>query len=302
MHQCAHHHTQDQGYGRAFAIGVVLNVLFVAIEAGYGFYSNSLALLADAGHNLSDVLGLLLAWGGYLLAKVHPSGRRTYGLRSTTILAALLNALLLLVAIGGITWEAIGRFTSPSEVAAPTVIVVALVGVVINTITAMLFVKGRHGDLNIRGAFLHMAADALLSLGVALAGAIILWTGMNWIDPVTSLVIAVVIFVATLQLLRESFEMALHAVPNHIDIGDVEDYLSSLQGVKAVHDLHVWAVSTTETALTAHIVKPQVENDDELLKLIAHDLQHDFQISHATIQIERDVRETNCAQAVPGSL
>ncbi|WP_442508167.1 cation diffusion facilitator family transporter [Novipirellula sp. SH528] len=302
MHQCAHHHTENQNYGSAFAIGVALNVVFVVIEAGYGFYSHSLALLADAGHNLSDVLGLLIAWGGYALAKVPPCNKRTYGWRSTTILAALFNALILLVAIGGIAWEAIHRFQEPSEVAAPTVIIVALIGVVINTITALLFMKGRHGDLNIRGAFLHMAADALLSLGVAIAGVLILYTQWNWIDPATSLLIAVVIFFATTDLLRESMNYALQAVPKKIDIDDVTTYLLNLPGVTAIHDLHVWAMSTTEIALTAHLVKPQLENNDALLKKISHDLDHEFQISHATVQIESSVDAANCRQAEIGSL
>lgn len=302
MHQCSHHHTDGQDYGTAFAIGVALNVVFVVIEAAYGFYGNSLALLADAGHNLSDVLGLLLAWTGHVLGKVRPTENRTYGLRSTTILAALFNALLLIFAVGGIAWEAIGRFSNSDDVAAPTVIVVALIGVVINTATALLFMKGRHNDINLRGAFLHMAADALLSLGVAIAGGIILYTGWHWVDPMTSLVIAVVIFLATWQLLRDSFDLAMQSVPKHICLGDVEDYLTTLPGVHAVHDLHVWAISTTETALTAHLVKPSIESDDAMLKQIAHDLEHDFRINHTTIQIERDLSQTHCAQAVPGSL
>ncbi len=302
MHQCAHHATENQNYGPAFAIGVGLNVVFVLVEAGYGFYSHSLALLADAGHNLSDVLGLLMAWGGYALAKVPPCNKRTYGWRSTTILAALFNALFLLVAIGGIGWEAIHRFQEPSEVIAPTVIAVALIGVVINTITAMLFMKGRHGDLNIRGAFLHMAADALLSLGVAIAGVLILYTQWNWIDPAISLAIAVIIFFATIELLRESVNLALQAVPGKIDLEDVNDYLLSLPGVTAIHDLHVWAMSTTEVALTAHLVKPDVENNDALLKKISHDLDHRFQISHATVQFEANVDAANCRQAETGSL
>lgn len=302
MHQCTHHAVTDRNYGKAFALGVSLNVIFVIIEVAFGFYGNSLALLADAGHNLSDVLGLVLAWTGYALGKIHPTQNRTYGLRSTTILAALFNALLLLLAVGGIAWEAIGRFTSDSEVAAPTVIVVALIGVVINTVTALLFMKGRHDDINLRGAFLHMAADALLSLGVAVAGAVILYTSWHWVDPLTSLLIAVFIFVATLELLRDSFELAVQSVPKHICIGDVEDYLAGLPGVEAVHDLHVWAISTTETALTVHLIKPNVESDDVMLKQIAHDLEHDFRINHSTIQIERDLNQTLCAQAEPGSL
>ncbi len=302
MHQCAHHHTQNQDYGSAFALGVGLNIAFVMVETAYGFWSHSLALLADAGHNLSDVLGLLLAWGGYALAKVPPSSKRTYGWRSSTILAALLNALLLLVAIGGISLEAVHRFANPTEVIAPMVIGVALFGVLINTLTAMLFMKGRHGDLNIRGAFLHMAADALLSLGVAIAGVLIMYGGWNWIDPVTSLVIAVVIFFATLQLLRESVNLALQAVPSKVDVNGVTTYLENLPGVTAIHDLHIWAMSTTEIALTAHLVKPETENDDALLSELSHHLDHHFDISHTTIQIERSIEEANCRQADEGSL
>ncbi|TWT80990.1 Cadmium, cobalt and zinc/H(+)-K(+) antiporter [Planctomycetes bacterium CA13] len=302
MHQCAHHHHDVQNYGPAFAIGVGLNVAFVLIEAGFGFWTDSLALLADAGHNLSDVLGLLMAWGGFALSKVRPSSTRTYGWRSTTILAALFNALLLLVAIGGITWEAIERLREPSMVAAPTIIIVALIGVAINTLTALLFMRGRHGDLNIRGAYLHMAADALLSLGVAVAGGLILWTQWNWIDPVTSLVIAAVIFVATIGLLRESVDLVLQAVPPEIDMTELTTYLVELPGVSEVHDLHVWAMSTTEIALTAHLVKPELANDDELLSQLAEDLHHDFNIGHTTIQIERSVQAANCHQADEGTL
>lgn len=302
MHQCAHHHHPAQNYGWAFAIGVSLNLLFVVVEAAFGFWSNSLALLADAGHNLSDVLGLLLAWGGYALAKVAPSPNRTYGWRGSTILAALFNGLLLLIAIGGIAWEAIGRLANPSPVAAPIVIVVALIGVVINSLTAMLFMRGRHHDLNIRGAYLHMAADALLSLGVVVAGILIVWTGLLWIDPVTSLIIAAVIFWGTWNLLREAVNLAMQAVPASVNIDHVHDYLASLSGVQEVHDLHVWAMSTTEIALTAHLVKPESDNDDQLLRETGHALQHQFGISHCTIQIERSVAEANCGQAEAGTL
>ena len=301
MHQCAHHPVPDN-YGKAFAIGVLLNVGFVIVEAGYGFYANSLALLADAGHNLSDVLGLLMAWGGYALAKVAPSPKRTYGWRGSTILAALFNALLLLVAIGGIAWEAVGRIGNPNEVAAPTIIVVALIGVVINTATAMLFMKGRHGDINIRGAYLHMAADALLSLGVVVAGIIIAFTSWHWVDPVTSLIIAALILMGTWGLLRESIDLAMHAVPKKIDPAEVDEFLHSIPGVTEVHDLHIWAMSTTEIALTAHLVKPDAGNEDQLLRETAEDLHHNFDISHSTIQIERSVEDANCGQAAVGTL
>ncbi|NND97162.1 MAG: cation transporter [Pirellulaceae bacterium] len=302
MHQCAHHHHATDNYGRAFAIGVLLNVFFVIVEAGYGFYANSLALLADAGHNLSDVLGLLMAWGGYALAKVAPSPNRTYGWRGSTILAALFNALLLLVAVGGIAWEAITRFSTPSEVAAPTIIVVAGIGVVINTITAMLFMNGRDGDLNIRGAYLHMAADALLSLGVVIAGIVIALTSWQWVDPLTSLVIAAVILLGTWGLLRESANLAMQGVPTNIDPHEVQTFLNSIPGVSEVHDLHIWAMSTTEIALTAHLVKPDAENEDELLRDTAQELHHHFNISHTTIQIERSVEDANCGQAADGTL
>jgi cobalt-zinc-cadmium efflux system protein len=302
MHQCAHHDHSPIHCGRAFAIGVFLNIVFVAVEASYGWWVNSLALLADAGHNLSDVLGLLMAWGGYALAKVAPSRRRTYGWRGSTILAAVFNSLLLMAAVGGIAWEAIGRFQQPSPVEAPVVIFVALVGVVINTLTALMFMRGRKHDLNIRGAYLHMAADALLSLGVVVAGIVIWQTGWLWVDPATSLVIAAVILVSTWSLLRESLDLAMHAVPAGIDIDEVEHFLVSLPGVREVHDLHVWAMSTTEVALTAHLVKPGAENDDELLRQTAEALHDRFEIRHSTIQIERDVEAANCGQAVEGSL
>ncbi|MCG8652357.1 MAG: cation diffusion facilitator family transporter [Pirellulales bacterium] len=301
MHQCAHHHSTDH-YGRAFAVGVTLNVAFVIVEAGYGWWVNSLALLADAGHNLSDVLGLLLAWGGYALAKVAPSPQRTYGWRGSTILAAVFNSLLLLIAVGGITWEAIGRFFEPAEVTAPVVITVAMMGVVINSVTAMFFMRGRDDDLNIRGAFLHMAADALLSLGVAVAGLVILFTGWNWVDPLTSLMIALVILWATWSLLKESLSLAMQAVPARINITEVQTFLSELPGVVEVHDLHVWAMSTTEVALTAHLVKPDADNEDDLLRRASQQLHDRFDISHSTIQIERNVEAAQCGQAEEGTL
>lgn len=302
MHQCAHHHHPSKDYGRAFATGVTLNLVFVFVEATYGWWAGSLALLADAGHNLSDVLGLLMAWGGYALAKVAPSPQRTYGWRGSTILAALFNALLLLVAVGGIAWEAIGRLSNPTEVSAPIVIIVALIGVLINTLTAMLFMRGRDKDLNIRGAYLHMAADALLSLGVAVAGAVIIWTGWLWVDPLTSLIIAMVILVSTWGLLLESLHLAMQAVPPSIDIDEVQDFLGGLQGVTEVHDLHVWAMSTTEIALTAHLVRPNLENDDALLRQATEDLHHRFDISHTTIQIERSIDDASCGQSEHGTL
>ena len=302
MHQCAHHHHPSTDYGRAFAIGVTLNLIFVFVEAAYGWWADSLALLADAGHNLSDVLGLLMAWAGYALAKVAPTRECTYGWRGSTILAALFNALLLMIAVGGIAWEAIGRLTDPPEVSAPIVIAVALIGVVINTLTAMLFMRGRDKDLNIRGAYLHMAADALLSLGVAVSGMIIIWSGWFWVDPVTSLIIAIVILIGTWDLLRESLHLAMQAVPPSIDIDEVHDFLGGLQGVSEVHDLHIWAMSTTEIALTAHLVRPELENDDALLRQACADLRHRFDISHTTIQIERSIDDARCGQSEDGTL
>lgn len=302
MHQCAHHDHSHGNYGRAFALGVILNIIFVVIEATYGWWVNSLALMADAGHNLSDVLGLLMAWSGYALAKVPPSPRRTYGWRGSTILAALFNSLLLLVAIGGIAWEAVGRLSAPSPVSAPVVIFVALIGVVINTITAMLFLRGRHHDLNIRGAYLHMAADALLSLGVAVSGVVILWTQWYWVDPVTSLIIAAVILISTWQLLRESIALAMQAVPSTIDVEEVETFLNGLPGVTEFHDLHIWAMSTTEIAITVHLVKPDAENEDLLLHDVREQLHDRFDIGHCTIQIERSVDRADCGQAAEGTL
>lgn len=290
------HHNHDHGpsdYNRAFAIGVALNVGFVAVEAIFGILAGSLALLADAGHNLSDVLGLLLAWGASYLVQRRPTRRRTYGWRKSSILAALLNAAILLVAIGGIAWEAARRFSHPAAVAGQTVIIVAAVGVVINTATALLFLSGRKHDLNIRGAFLHMAADAGVSAGVVAAGAAILVTGRAWIDPVVSLIITAIIMVGTWGLLRDSFNLAMDAVPEGIDPEAVKGYLAEVPGVTGVHDLHIWAMSTTETALTAHLVKPDTDDDDALIKKISRGLHDRFSITHTTLQWERG-QELNC--------
>jgi cobalt-zinc-cadmium efflux system protein len=284
-------------YNRSFGLGIAANLGYVACEAVFGVLNNSLSLLADAGHNLSDVLGLLLAWGGYALAKVGPSEKRTYGWRGSTILAALFNALLLLAAIGGIVWEAVRRFRDPQPVAGFTVMWVAAVGVAVNTATALLFMAGRKGDLNIRGAFLHMAADAGVSLGVVVAGLLIGRTGWSWIDPATSLLIAAVVFVGTWGLLRDSVNLAMQAVPEGIDLGEVRAYLAGLPGVTEVHDLHVWAMSTTETALTAHLVKHDPDGDDELLASAAGGLHDRFGIEHTTIQLERGTFPYECPQA-----
>jgi len=273
-------------FGNAFAIGVVLNTAFVIIEASYGFWSGSMALVADAGHNLSDVLALLLAWGASILAKRAPSQRFTYGLKSSTILAAMANAGLLLVALGAILFETLSRLYDPAPVAGMTMVIVASIGIAVNTGTALLFMRGRKDDLNIRGAFLHMTADALVSVGVVIAGIAILITGALWIDPVTSLIIVAIIAWGTWGLLKDSVKMGLLAVPEGIEESAVRRYLAGLPGVAAVHDLHIWAMSTTETALTAHLVIPGGTAGDAFLSDISDHLAHDFRIGHSTIQIE----------------
>ena len=290
---------QPAGYERAFAIGIVLNLAFVVAEAGFGFWSRSLALLADAGHNLSDVIGLALAWYAAVLCRRPPTERRTYGLRSSSILAALANALLLLVAIGAIAWEAFSRLSRPEPVPGVTVMGVAAVGLLVNGATALLLRTGRQGDLNVRGAFLHMAVDAAVSLGVVIAGAMMLATGWAWLDPVISLVIVGVILVGTWRLLRESLDLALHAVPSGVDLVAVREYLAHLPDVTEVHDLHVWAMSTTENALTAHLVRPVAAVDDHLLHRAAEELSARFRIHHATIQIETGEEGQACRLAAP---
>jgi cobalt-zinc-cadmium efflux system protein len=286
----SHSHSHSHGgadHGREFALGVGLNVVFVIVEAVFGLIAGSLALLADAGHNLSDVLGLLLAWGASILARRKPTIRRTYGLRRSSILAALLNAMLLLVAVGGICWEAIRRLITPEPPPGSAVIWVAAFGVVINTATALLFMRGREHDLNIRGAYLHMAADAGISLGVVFAGIAMQITQWVWLDPGISLVIVVVILFGTWSLLRESLDLVLDAVPRGINPEMVRAYLSSLPEVQAVHDLHIWALSTTETALTVHLVVSDPLLDDALLMQIRRELHDRFEIEHPTVQIER---------------
>ncbi|MCT2558885.1 cation diffusion facilitator family transporter [Tsuneonella sp. YG55] len=280
------HGRQQRDFGAAFGWGVVLNLAFVAVEAVYGFISGSMALIADAGHNLSDVLSLALAWGASVLAKRPPDGRFTYGFKSSTILAALANAALLLVAIGGIAFETINRLGEPPAVEGRTMMIVAGIGIVINAGTAMLFARGRKHDINIRGAFLHMAADALVSLGVVVAGALILWTGARWIDPATSLLIVLVIAWGTWGLLKDSVKLGLNAVPDHIDEQGVRAHLAGLPGVAAVHDLHIWPMSTTEAALTAHLVMPGGHPGDAFLRDLGEALEHRFHIGHVTVQVE----------------
>lgn len=284
-------------FGKAFAVGTGLNLAFVLVEATFGVRAHSMALLADAGHNLSDVLGLVLAWGTAVLATRRPTARHTYGFRSSTILAALANAVLLLVAIGAIGWEAVRRFAHPEPVVAGTMVGVAVVGIVINTATALLFMSGRKHDLNVRGAFLHMAADAGVSLGVVLAGLAIGATGWLWLDPVISLAIVVVIAVGTWGLLRDSTNLALAAVPAPIDRDEVEVYLRALPGVTEVHDVHIWGMSTTDTALTAHLIRPVVADDDALLLDVSRVLRERFGIAHPTVQIERGHGPHPCALA-----
>ncbi|MDB5034988.1 MAG: cation efflux protein [Chlorobi bacterium] len=299
-HNHSHGHGHSHGpatYNRAFAIGVGLNLAFVGVEAFYGIMAHSVALVADAGHNLSDVLGLLLAWGASYLARRLPTERHTYGLRRSSILAALLNAVLLLVAVGGIAWESLRRLGDPGPVSGGIVMWVAALGIVVNGVTALLFAKGRKGDINIRGAFLHMAADAAVSLGVVIAGFAINATGLTWIDPVVSLVIITVITAGTWGLLRESFNLAMDAVPESIDRRKVEEYLTGIDGVIEVHDLHIWGMSTTEPALTVHLVKPDGNHPDEFIACICDELHQRFGIEHATIQIERGDGSRLCEQA-----
>ena len=282
------HHDHDHGhrdFTRAFAIGIALNVGFVLVEIVFGFKANSMALLSDAGHNFSDVLGLGVAWAGGALARRGSSPRFTYGFKKASILAALANALLLFVAVGAIGAEAIRRLLHPSPAQGETIMVVAAVGIVINGFTALLFMRGHH-DINIRGAFLHMAADAGVSLAVLFSGLVILSTGQQWVDPVMSLAVSVVILWGSIGLLKESVWMSLAGVPAAINVDEVEAALSNLDGVEAVHDLHVWPLSTTETALTAHIVAPTVAEPDELLAR-AQAVLHGFRIEHCTLQIER---------------
>lgn len=292
-----HHHHHPTDYNRAFALAVVLNLGFVVVEAVFGVLSHSLALLTDAGHNLSDVMGLLLAWGAATLAKKRPSARRTYGYSRATIIASVLSGLILMGAVGAIAWEAVNRLFTPVEPAGMTIVIVAAIGVVVNTATALFFVSGKDHDLNIRGAFLHMAADAGISLGVVVSGLLILGFGLNWVDPVISLVIAAVIFLSTWGLLRDALNLSVDAVPRNVDPGAVRDYLLGLPGVSSVHDLHIWPTSTTETALTAHLVMEAFPADDALIGEIADELAHRFAIGHPTIQLEHAASDVDCHQA-----
>ena len=292
-----HHHHATPDYSRAFMVGVVLNVGFVVVEVAYGLIADSLALLTDAGHNLSDVLGLLLAWGATALAARRPSEHRTYGYSRATILASLASGLLLLGAVGAIVWEAVGRFSEPTNPAGKTIMIVAAIGVVINTVTALFFFTGKDNDLNIRGAYLHMAADAAVSFGVLISGAVIWKYGFTWVDPMISLVIAAVIFISTWDLMRDSANLAVDAVPRNVDPVKVREFLLSRAGVKDMHDLHIWALSTTDNALTAHLVMQEVPTQDAFLNTIASQLHDEFNIAHATIQVERGDDDTHCHQS-----
>ncbi len=297
-HNHAHHHHHDHSsgnYGLAFAIGILLNISYIVMEVVFGFKADSSALLADAGHNTGDVLSLVFSWAAIRLALWKPSGRYTYGLRRTTILVALLNTLMLFGAVAIIVYEAIKHLQHPAPVAGNTIIIIALSGVLINTITALLFMRGKGNDLNIKAAFLHMASDALVSLGVALAGLLINWTGLLWIDSATSIIIAIIILFGSWNLFADALKLVLDAVPQSIDIAEVRAYLSGIEGVEQVHDLHVWAMSTTQTALTAHLVVPAKTTDDEFLHLINKELKEHFKISHSTIQIDKAV-STDCQQ------
>jgi len=282
-------------FNRAFAIGIALNIGFVAVEAFYGWRVGSLALLADAGHNLSDVAGLVLAWVAALAGGLTPDRHHTYGWRRASIFAAFGNAILLLVAMGSLAWEAISRLGTPTPTEGATIIAVAAVGVVVNGITAALFMSGKSTDLNIRGAFLHMIADALVSVGVVVAGALYLWTGWTWLDPVASLVIALVIVIGTWGLFKQSLHLMFDGVPDSIDLAAVQAYLLSQPGVESVHDLHIWAMSTSDIALTAHVVMPAGHPGDTLFQEIATALHDRFEITHPTIQIDLGCIDHGCA-------
>ena len=295
----AHDHVGHQSatYNTAFAVGVGLNLTFVVVELVYGKRSHSLALVADAGHNFSDVIGLVLAWSASVLGRMRPTAGRTYGFRRLSILASLVNAVLLLVVTGAIAWEALLRVAAPGAVAGRTVMVVAGIGVVINASTAVLFWSGRKRDLNLRGAFLHLASDAVIALAVVVTGLLIWKTGWRWLDPTISLVVGVVILAGTWSLLRDSVGLAIDAVPAGVDIQQVRALLAGLDGVIAVHDLHVWAMSTTEVALTAHLVIPKPV-DDEFLSHASHDLHDRFEIAHVALQVERASTGKGCAVSV----
>jgi cobalt-zinc-cadmium efflux system protein len=299
QHDHSHHHANGHGdktYGRAFAIGITLNLAFVIVEVVYGVLSHSVALLADAGHNFGDVLGLGLSWGATALATLKPSKRRTFGFRRTTIVASVANALILLFVTGGLTWESARRLLSPEPAQGRTMIVVAILGAIVNGASALLFMRGKR-DLNVRSAFLHLAADAVLALGVAVAGALILVTGWLWLDPAVSIALAVTILAGTWSLMRKSMNLVLDAVPEGIDPEEVRTLLGALPGVREVHDLHIWAMSTTETALTAHLVMPGNSCKPTFLADACKGLHDKFDIDHATLQVDPEEAPAPCTLA-----
>lgn len=298
----SHRHPSPSHYTFAFGVGAALNLAFVIIEAIFGFLSNSLALIADAGHNLGDVLALLLAWGATYLAQRKPTRMKTYGLRRGTILAALISGFILLMTMAVIAWEAIGRFALPEPVNSKTIIIVAAIGVVINTVTALLFITSKNKDLNIKAAFINMAADAAVSLGVVIIGILIMLTGIYWLDPAISLLIVLVVLISTWSLLHDSFNLAMDGVPKDIDPDVVKKFILEQKGVSEIHDLHIWALSTTQVALTAHIVRDINYIDDQFLHKLSNDLNQKFDIVHSTIQIETEKNSDACLQAHPDSL
>ncbi len=293
----SHQHPTPNNYTLAFGVGTALNIAFVIVEAVFGFLSNSLALIADAGHNLGDVLALLLSWGATYLAQRKPTRTKTYGLRRGTILAAFISSLILLMTMSIVAWEAVGRFTNPSEVNSMTIMIVAAIGVLINTATALLFFSSQHDDLNIKAAFIHMAADAGVSLGVVLAGIAIMVTGLLWIDPAISLLIVVVIVFSTWSVFRDSFNLAMDGVPKGIDVEEVRNFILQQDGITEIHDLHIWAMSTTQVALTAHLVRDTATIDDQFLHRLSKELRSKFKIIHPTIQIESGKQAHLCDQA-----
>jgi cobalt-zinc-cadmium efflux system protein len=295
-HGAAHSHAPKE-FNTAFAIGVSLNLLLVIAQVIYGTIAHSLALVADAGHNFADVLGLIMAWWASRLAKTIPTKNRTYGLRSASILAALANAIILLISMGAVAWEAIVRLEHPAAVQGEIVIWLAALGIVVNGISAMLFFSGRKGDLNVRAAFMHLIADAAMSAGVVLAGVAIVWTNKLWIDPVMSLIIVGTIIYGTWGLFKDSINLSLHAVPASIDCGEVESYLRTLPTVRNIHDLHIWAMSTTQTALTVHLVMEPARVDNNFLEKVCADLREKFGIEHPTVQIEHDDPHHQCSLA-----
>jgi cobalt-zinc-cadmium efflux system protein len=297
-----HNHAPPDQMSVAFGVGMVLNVIFVVIGVIAGIAAHSTALLADAAHNMGDVLGLGAAWGATVLAKRAVTQRRTYGLRRTTILAALANGGLVLFAIGGVVWEAVQRLDAPPAVDGAIVAIVAAIGVVLNALAALMFAKGRKGDINIRGAFLHLVADAAVSAGVVVSGIIVWRTGWAWIDPAASLVVSVIILRGTWRLVREAMDLLLDAVPPHIDPAAVEQYLCALPHVTAVHDLHIWSMSTTEVAMTAHLVAPWEKCSPRMLADVAEEMEHTFKIGHCTIQLEPPAHGDDCEQAAAGAV